>query len=373
MKISLVGPSYPFRGGISQYSMHLAHHLIKNHQIQMINFKRLYPEFLFPGKSQIDSNAVVPFAISSEDCIDSINPLTWISAANKIRKFGPEYIIFQWWHPFFALCYWNIGTYAGALTSSKNIFIGHNIKPHERNIFDTTLSRVGFSLAKYFIVHSEKDARDLKKLKPQAVVSKNVLPLFETFSKYSVSPKEAQRILRIPPGQRTVLFFGLIRPYKGLQYLIDAMSQVGRRLNLSLWVVGEFYENEQHYQQNINMLDIRDLVQLINRYVSEEEAALYFSAADLVVLPYTSATQSAIVPIAYAFEKPVITTSVGGLPEVVLDGKTGFVVPPRSGKALAQAIERFFSEQRASEFVANIRKEKQKYSWDRLVQVIEDL
>jgi glycosyltransferase involved in cell wall biosynthesis len=253
------------------------------------------------------------------------------------------------------------------------MFLCHNVIPHEKGGPVKALTKSAFSKGDVFIVHSDEDASNLKGLIPTAKIKKARHPTYEVFSQQSVDCQQSRETLGIPLDSNIVLFFGLVREYKGLKYLIDAMPKVIESLDAMLVIAGEFYDDRKKYIEQIKELGIDDRIYLHDKYVPNEEVATYFSAADLLVLPYISATQSGIVQIAYGFNRPVITTDVGGLPEAVTHDKTGFVVPPEDSKALADAIIRFFQENKAEQFSSNIRALKDEFSWDRMVETIEDL
>jgi glycosyltransferase involved in cell wall biosynthesis len=255
-------------------------------------------------------------------------------------------------------------------TSIKVVFICHNVVPHEGSIADTFLTRLALAQGQYFILQSQKDLSDLKALLPHAQAVRAVLPLYDT-SHWEVMEESAAKAALGLTGP-IVLFFGFVRKYKGLEYLIRALPEVLRQTTVQLLIVGEFWEDRDAYLQMIDEWGLQQHVTVVDRYVPNEEIGLYFSAADVVVLPYVDATQSAVVSLAYAFDKPVITTHVGGLPEVVTDGETGFVVPPRDHAALAAAIVKYFQGDCALRFAANVKARRDTLSWLGLVKLIEE-
>lgn len=369
MKIVLIGPAYPLRGGIAHYIALLYRHLSKRHQVDVVTFSRQYPRLLFPGKSQEERDGV-DVAIPTEQLIDSINPFTWLSAARRIASKKPDLLIFKYWLPFFGPCFGFISRQVKNKTGAKVLFICDNVIPHERRPGDVVFTRYAFSAVDYFLVQSSSVQKDLLSLWPTATWRFAHHPIYEIFGE-AIPKSEARRTLGLS-DERVILFFGYVRRYKGLQTLLKAMPLVLKTMRVKLLVVGEFYDDESAYQTLIRDMNLQDHITVKSDYVPNDEVKLYFSACDVVVLPYSSATQSGIVQIAYQFDRPVIATNVGGLPEVVLDGKTGFLVPPDDPERLAEAIVRFYREEREDEFVANVRVEKKQYSWDRLVEVIED-
>ena len=366
MKLCVVGPAYPFRGGIAHHTTLLCRHLAERHQVEAVSFKRLYPSFLFPGKSQLDPD-------SSKDAvairlIDSMNPRTWVDAGKYVSDLAADWVIVQWWQPFFGPCLASIASRARA--RSKVAFICHNVLPHERFPFGRALALRALRHGDGFIVHSEQDMNDLQSLLPGARVHKTVHPQYELFPITNMS-KQAARI-RLGVEGRMILFFGLVRKYKGLMDLIDAMSLVRSR-DITCLAAGEFYDKKNSYEARIQALGLDGRVRLIDRYVPNDEVEPYFAAADVVVLPYRSATQSGIAQMAFRFGRPVISTSVGGLPESIDDGRTGILVPPNDPAALAKAIGQYYDESLEARFAAGIRADEGRFSWDRVVETIEAL
>ncbi len=371
MKIIIVGPAYPYRGGIAHYTGSLYKSFLnRGHEVKIFNFKRLYPKFLFPGKTQFETSSQTE-EIASERIIDSINPINWLISGVKISKEKPDAVIFKYWLPFFAPCYGIISLVIKIFSNTKIIFICHNIIPHEKFPFGNVLTKFAFSFVDYFIVQSDVVEKDLLKIKPKAKYKKIFHPTYEIFGE-AIDKNEARKILSLKPDERVLLFFGYIRPYKGLDLLLRSMKYVLSKFPVKLLIIGEFYEDPKKYYKIIEEEGISDFVIFKSEYVPNEEVKIYFSASDLVVLPYISATQSGIVQLAYNFNKPVIVTNVGGLPEVVADGKTGFVVE-KSPEKLAEAIIKFFDENLGETFTKNINEVKKNFLWDNLVIAIEDI
>jgi glycosyltransferase involved in cell wall biosynthesis len=382
MKIVIVGTAYPLRGGIAHFNALLASHLGKHHQVQTVTFKRQYPKFLFPGKTQDEQGTASDQfeVLPAPQIVDSINPFNWISAARKISALKPDLIIFKYWMPFFGPCFGTIAKLVKRATGSKVLFICDNVIPHEHRLGDVAFTKYAFSQADYFIVLSDSVEQDLLSYFPKARYRKVAHPIYEIFGQ-SIVKNQAREKLGITT-KNVALFFGYVRKYKGLMVLLDAIKEfrdnaVGTQnkdlSDITLLVVGEFYDDESKAREKVKELNIGDIVRFVSDYVPNDQVSTYFCASDVVVLPYLSATQSGIVQIAYNFDTPVIATNVGGLGEVVLDNKTGFIVESNNSAKLALAIKKFYVEKREEEFKSNIAIEKKKYSWETFVRAIEEL
>jgi len=333
----------------------------------VVTFKRMYPSLLFPGKTQFDESAN-PLEIEPLRLLDSMNPLSVWKTARVIRNFDPTLVVFQWWHPFFAPLAWMLTWLLRRWTRAKIIFVCHNVLPHESSPVDRLLLRVAFNRVRRFIVHSQEDRRNLLQIRPGAAVRVNPLPLFDVFGHGRFTREGARRELEVEG--RVVLYFGLVRAYKGLGVLLDAMARCGEDEGLTLLIVGEFYEDREGYMRQIESLGIGGRTRVVDRYVPNEEVEKYLLACDVLTLPYLSATQSAVVQVGFSYDKPVIVTAVGGLPDVVEDGQTGFVVPPADPDALAAAIRRFFDEGWGERMSRNIAAQKDRFSWARAMREI---
>jgi len=361
MKICLIGPIHPLRGGIAHYNAQLRLELMARHETHVISFSRQYPALLFPGRTQFDHGFPAP-GLTAEPLLDSINPLSWLRAGRRIAEIAPDLIIAHWWHPFFGPCLGTAVRLAKGRSRASVIFICHNVVPHERFPWARGLTRFALAPGDAWLVHSETARRDLESLNLRGHTLLVPHPPGEGFGEL-IDKEQAKS--RLGLSGNTLLFFGLIRRYKGLPGLLEAMPLVLQKVNCTLLVVGEFYEGKDRCLTLISDLGLASHVRVIDRLVS-----LYFSAADLVVLPYESATQSGIAPIAYAFERPVVATRVGGLPEVVQDGETGLLVEPHNPTALAEAIIRFYEEDMGSIFRQHILRQR-RFSWGELAATLE--
>ncbi|MBN1504074.1 MAG: glycosyltransferase [Candidatus Eisenbacteria bacterium] len=368
LRFCILGPAHPLRGGISQYLAILYSLLKQEHEVSFVSFKRQYPSFLFPGKTQLDPGPA-RIDVRPRALIDSINPVSWLVAASHVRRLRPHLLVFKWWTPFFGPCYATISFVARKFARARVLFICDNVVPHERSLVDGLLTRMAFSQVDYFVTLSHSVMEDLMRIRPVANAVEIAHPSYVYFTFGRVEPAEAKK--RLGLDGRVLLFFGYIRPYKGVHNLLDAFARVCSRLDATLVVVGEFYEPPKPYLEHIERLGLGGKVRLVDRYVNDEEVGLYFSAADVAVLPYESATQSGVVQVAFAFDTPVISTAVGGIPEVVKDGVNGLLVPPDDPEALAEAVLRYFEGGTAQKLAANIRAGSEAFSWKPLVETLE--
>jgi glycosyltransferase involved in cell wall biosynthesis len=370
MNIVIVGTAWPLRGGISHYNALLYQELSRRHRVEIITFRRQYPALLFPGKTQKETEGEL-LRVPSEELVDSINPLNWITVGRDIARRKPDLLIFKYWLPFFGPCFGTIARQAKRNGTTRVVYICDNVVPHEKRPGDAAFTRYAFAPADGFIVQSDVVERDLLAFLPGARYRKVPHPVYNIFGA-GTDKQEARRALGLEAGP-TLLFFGYVRRYKGLHVLLEALAEARTSMDVRLMVVGEFYDEEQSYREQITRLGLGDAVHLNADYVANDRVGTYFSAADAVVLPYLSATQSGIAQIAYNFDRPVIATDVGGLGEVVLDGRTGFLVPPGDPHALASAIRKFYDEHREAAFAAAAREEKRKYTWEAMAGALEEL
>ena len=368
----LIGPVYPYKGGISHYTALLYQTLKKEFDVKMISFKFQYPKFLYKKEQKDFSNDT--FKIEETDfCLHTANPINWISTAQKINCLKANMIIIQWWHPYFAPCYYLL---CKLIKKSRILFICHNVFPHERFPLDHLLTKLTLQQGNYYIVQSKMDAKDLLSIINNPIYRQIVHPTYNAFKLKNISKEEARKQLQIETSKKLVLFFGFIREYKGLKYLIKAMEKAKHEVdNLELLLVGDFADknDKEFYNQLITEYGIQEIVRIYDGYIPDKEVEKFFVACDIVVLPYISATQSGIVQIAFGFEKPVIVTNVGGLPDVVTDGKTGYVVEAENEEEIAKAIGKYFKEKRELAFKENIRNETYRFSWDRIIDVVKEL
>lgn len=360
MKIAILSPFYPYRGGIAQFSAMLFKELEKEHEVKAFSFSRLYPDFLFPGKTQYVEEGDQALAIPGERLLDSINPLSYHKTLSAIKQYDPDVLIISYWMSFFAPSYQYIARRLKGKT--KIIALVHNAIPHEPSFFDKPLARFFFKQIDSFIAMSDSVKKDIMSLQPSADIKIYPHPLYDHYPP-KVSRTEAIKALKIDPDKKTLLFFGLIRDYKGLDLLIDAMDKLDS--SYQLLIAGECYGSFDKYQKQIDQSTAKDRLFVFNQYIEDEKVPVFFSAADLLVLPYKSATQSGVIPVAYHYEIPVIVTDAGGLKDTVSIPETG-LVSQANALSLAHSINLFF-EKGAESFIQNIRKEKEKLSWKNFV------
>ncbi len=371
MNILVLGTAYPWRGGIAHYIALLADHLKKNHRVDIVTFTRQYPLFLFPGKTQRETGDP-GIVMQTESMIDSINPINWILTGWKLRKRNYDVVVFKYWLPFFGPCFGTICRLIKWRKKTKVIALCDNVLPHEHRPGDSVFTKYAFHIVDGYIVQSESVERDLLSFVKNPSYKRVMHPIYENFGS-SISKEEARKTLGFKENDRIILFFGYIRKYKGLDLLFEAMKTVRKSMDIHLLVAGEFYDDEHSYREFVEINNMNDCIHFMSEYIPGDRVPVLFSAADCVVLPYRSATQSGIVQIAYNFNKPVIVTNVGGLAETVSNGMSGFVVPPESPEALASSIAAFYRENREVSFIKEVKKEKVKYSWKSLVEAIETL
>lgn len=373
MKVAILGPTHPHRGGIAHYTTLLARAVAARHALSMISFRRLYPGLLFPGVTQFDrSDEAIRPPVPPEPILDSVNPLTWGAAGRRLRDLAPEILVVPWWHPFFGPSLGRAARRARrAPGKPRTIFLCHNVEPHEAAPLTRALAAYGLGAADAFLVHARSEADRLRARAGRRPVRVHPHPTYEVFHEGAPTREEARAALDV--RGRVLLFFGYVRPYKGLPDLLQALRLARADCWDRLLVVGEFYEPRERYEALLADPALRDKVRVTDRYVANEEVARYFAAADAVVLPYRSATGSGIAQVAFGAGVPVIATRTGGLEEVVEEGVSGLLTPPGDPAALARAIERFFDEDLAPVLREGVARARGAYAWSGLVRAIEEL
>lgn len=364
MKIALFSVFYPYRGGIAQFSAMLFRALEKEHNPEAFTFSRQYPGLLFPGSSQYVLESDKVDEIPAKRILDSVNPFSFRTAAKKINKTNPDLFISQYWMTFF-------GPSTGGLQKNlspgmKRISILHNVIPHEKRFFDAYANRSFLKHNEGFVVLSDAVLKDLLSINPNAKYLRIDHPVYNHFGE-KIDKKTALAKLSLKEGKKYLLFFGFIRKYKGLDLLLEALANLPE--DYELIVAGEIYGSFDSYQEIIDHSKIGSRIHLFNNYIPDDEVTTYFSAADLCVLPYKSATQSGITAIAHHFDLPIVATNVGGLKETIQNGKTGYVVESNVND-ISGAIQKAFVSDNLDEFSENISIQKKENSWENFAKKV---
>lgn len=367
MKIFLVGTAYPHRGGITHFNTLLYRTLLnRGHSVTIYSFKRQYPSLFFPGKTQYEKDS--KFKVPAQQLIDSINPFNWLKVGWLMAKQKPDLVVLHHWMPFFGPAFGTIAKLVKRV-GAKTIFICHNIVPHESQPFAKFLTKNVLKKSDYYIVLSAKEKKDLETVVKNPIVKVVYHPVYELFNN-GMDQDQARKKLGLG-NEFVVLFFGHIRKYKGLQVLLDALNIARKNLNLKLIIAGEFYDSKEIYTKKIKDLSLENNVLLFDHFIPSDQIGLYFTASDVVALPYLSATQSGVIQICYNYNKPVISSRVGGLPEFIDEGKTGLLVPPNDPEQLAEAIVDFSNNNYKKSFSENVKEYKKRFSWDTMASEIE--
>ncbi|MBX9781562.1 MAG: glycosyltransferase [Chitinophagaceae bacterium] len=371
-ELILIGTSWPFRsGGIATFNERLATAFQEQgYTVTIYTFSLQYPSFLFPGKSQY-SDRSKPANLTIYQKINSINPFNWIRVGREIKNKKPELILVRYWMPFFGPCLGTISRIVRKNNFSKIVCIADNIIPHEKRFFDTPFTHFFVQPIDAFITLSEKVAIEAKKFTNKPV--KTVIhPLYDHFGDV-VSKQIAANYLQLNPAENYILFFGFIRKYKGLDFLIEALS-ILKKENYTplptLLIAGEFYEGEEKYLSLIESLALTDHIKLFTQFIPDQDIPYYFGACDFVIQPYKQATQSGVTPLAYHFEKPLLVTNVGALPDMIITDNTGIVTEP-TADAIAAGIKELY-RLGDKHFLTELRSSKEKYSWSTLTNAILD-
>ncbi|OGU74157.1 MAG: hypothetical protein A2V93_04060 [Ignavibacteria bacterium RBG_16_34_14] len=374
-KIIVIGPVYPYRGGPSTFVSYLYNNLKDKFEIKIFNYKLLYPSFLFPGKTQYDESETSKFIVPNERVLNSISPITWFTTAQKIKRENADLVVFDWWQPFFGLCHFFISYFIRNEYKGRVVFITENFISHEARFVDAFLTKLGLKNADHFIALSKIVEEDLKSISRNRKIHRAELPPFDVYNLPDEKEIETEKKkLGFNADDKILLFFGYVRKYKGLDLLIKAMPKIiAINPNAKLLIVGEFYDDPSFYLNLIKELKLEQYVKVINRFVKNEEVGLYYGLADLIVLPYRSATQSAVLNVSYSFNKPVVATKVGGFVEFVDDEKTGFLAEPDSSEALAEGINKFFLLKDKIDFSSNIKKRISKSLFYKFPEIFDEI
>lgn len=369
MKIVILGTAYPYRGGLATFNERLARQFqVEGHDVEVVTFTLQYPSFLFPGKTQY-SNEVAPTDLRIKRWVNSCNPFNWVSVGRKIRKMQPDMLITCYWMAFFSPCYGIIERIVKGNGKTRCLALVHNMIPHEPNLLDKLFAPFYVKSTDGFVALSDSVVKDIDKLdkcrKPKTF---SPHPIYDHYGE-RMSKAEACELLKLDADKDYMLFFGLVRAYKGLDLLLDAMGKMHDKLpNLRLLIAGEFYEQEEGYREQIKNLGLTEKVIIRNEFIPDADLRLYFGAADLIVQPYKTATQSGVTQVAFHFEKPMLVTNVGGLGEIVHDHKMGYAVHPNA-ESIAEAIVDYYENDRQEDYTQYLILEKEKYSWSILTKV----
>jgi len=383
MRIAILSCFYPFRGGISQFNTYLLKELSKKHDVKAFNFKRQYPGILFPGKTQKVAQDDDALPVESISVLDTANPLTYGKTAKVIAEYGPDLLITRYWMSYFAPSLGSVTSKVASILKKKGksgfkaVAIADNIIPHEKHFFDIPLARFFVRRQSGIVTLSHSVEQELHQICPEAKSLTIPHPLYSNFGERT-DTLEARKKLGMRGSdeeilsRKVLLFFGLIRDYKGLDLLLEAMPLLDG--SYTLVVAGENYGSFEKYSQIINserFAPVRNNLILVNRYIPDGEVKVFFSAADVSVLPYRSATQSGISSISWNFDVPLITTPVGGLVESVGQAGTGMLTESVSAKGVADAVKKYFAENKKEEYLYNISRLKRELSWETFADKLE--
>ena len=373
MKITILGPAHPYRGGLASIMEIMARTFQRRgDEVDIKTFTLQYPSLLFPGESQTVATPP-PADLRICRCVNTMNPLNWVRVGRRIRRERPDFVLMKYWTPFMAPCFGTIARIARGNGHTKVLCQIDNVEPHERHLTDKPFNRYYLHSVDGFVYMSEQVHSELRAYSDApALFSPH--PLFENFGE-RVERSEACVRLGLDPANRYVLFFGLIRDYKGLDLLLDAWAQLrraGRTEGRRLIVAGEFYTAGEPYLNRIADNGLQDEVLLHDRFIPDDDVKYYFSAADFVVQPYKTATQSGVTQIAYQFCVPMVVTAVGGLPEIVPDGRVGYVCPP-TAEGVAAAMDRMYEGDALKRFRENCVEERRRFSWEEMCSRVTEL
>jgi len=372
MKIIIIGTAYPYRGGLAAFNERLANEYIsQGHDVDIYTFNLQYPSFLFPGKTQYSEESA-PIGLRIKRAVNSINPFNWFKVGKEIRKKQPDLVLIKFWLPFMSPCFGTIVRQIRKNNKTRIISVLDNIIPHEKRMGDRMLTQYFVNSADGFVAMSQSVLNDINVFDNKKPKALSPHPLYDNFGE-KVSRKDALEKLNLDSSQQYMLFFGFIRDYKGLDLLLKAYADERfRSLNVKLIVAGEFYNNSEKYFTLEKELGLEGEIIWFNHFIPDSEVRYYFNAANIIVQPYKSATQSGVTQIAYHFEKPMLVTNVGGLSEIVPNGKVGYSVNPDT-KEIAGALIDFYQNERLDDFTDNIIQEKEKYTWSKMTETINKL
>ena len=377
-KIILVGPAHPYRGGqalVESYLFKTINEL--EYDVLTVSYSLLYPSIFFPGTTQFDESKIIPFehADKIKRLINSINPFSWFKAYRFIKKENPDAVIFVWWMPFFAPA---LSSIARWLKKRRNneiqiTFLVENYVSHENRRFDRFLTKKTLRWADSFICQSEFIEKQIGQDFKQKPIHRTTLSIYDCYNLNRYTKQTAKSFLNID-SQNVILFFGLIRPYKGLDRLIETFARlVKEKTDTTLLIVGECYDDIVKYQSIIKEHNVQEKTMLVNKFIPNEDVEPYFKAADVVVLPYYSGTQSGILMMAYGFEVPVVATDVGGIAELIVENKTGIVVNNNEIENLFPAINHILDTKDVIPYAEEIRKYTHNLGYVNMGKILEEI
>ena len=373
MRIVILGTAWPYRGGLAAFNERLAKQFVQEgHEVEMVTFSLQYPSFLFPGKTQY-SNEVSPSGLKIVREVNSCNPLSWLKVGKRLKQEAPDLLISCYWMAFFAPCYGVIQNIVKRNGKTKCIALVHNMIPHEPSILDKLLAPFYVKQNDGFVALSDSVVKDIASLdkhnKPKTF---SPHPVYDHYGE-QLSKSDACKALGLDENKNYMLFFGLVRAYKGLDWLLDAFGQVKDELkDLQLIIAGEFYEDEDKYRTQIEANGLQDRVIVKNEFVADADLCKYFGAANLIVQPYKSATQSGVTQVAFHFEKPCLVTNVGGLGEIIHHGTMGYACEPNV-EAIANCLLDYYQNDRQGAFTEYLKEEKKKYEWSKMTEAFYSL
>ena len=368
-RLCLLGPTYPYRGGIAHHTTLLCETLRKKHDILFFSFSRQYPAFIFPGKSDKESITAGLRTKDVEYLLDSVNPWTWLITARHIARFRPERLIIPWWVVFWAPQVVTVATLVRRWCGAKIVLLCHNVVEHEASWLRVALSRFALARADMVVTQSRQETEKVRRLLGEKIsVVTGFHPTYAPLT--GTLPERGKARAELGLKGRVLLFFGFVRPYKGLDVLLDALPAVVKQHDVKLVIAGEFWKDKERYLKQIRRLGIAEYVTIFDSYIPNNEIGLYFAAADLVVQPYRSATGSGISQLAYGAQKPVVATNVGNLNEVIVDGVNGRLVPPEDSTALATALSHSLEGETLEVLTRNAATTRDRFSWDRLSDLL---
>lgn len=366
MKIVILGTAYPYRGGLATFNERLARQFQEEgHEVEVVTFTLQYPNFLFPGKTQY-STEPAPQGLTIRRALNACNPLSWRKVGKQIQKSAPDLLICCYWMAFFAPAYATVCRLAKRNGKTRCIALVHNLFPHEKTLLDRLLAPLFVHTQDAFVALSESVVKDIHAM-CDAPATSSPHPIYDHYGA-KMEKADACKALGLAEENNYMLFFGLVRAYKGLDLLLDAFGVLKERFpQLRLLIAGEFYEDEEKYKEQIHRNGLDDRVIIRDEFIPDADLRKYFGAANLIVQPYKSATQSGVTQVAFHFEKPMLVTKVGGLDEIVHDHKMGYCVPPEPGR-IAEAIVDYYEQNRQEAYTHYLRQEKCKYEWNKLTE-----